>query len=87
MEMTLSNLMANRCLDHQDFLARADILCALDKTVMISNYTRFDCVTAYLRQYTQGWIGFVGTFGHCVRASANSTRRSWREAFLRASAD
>jgi hypothetical protein len=59
MEMTLNNLMSGPVIDHRDFLARADILGALDKTVMISNYTRFDCVTTYLRQYTQNWIGMV----------------------------
>jgi hypothetical protein len=59
MEMTLNNLMTGPSIDHQDFLARADLIGALDKMVMISNYTRFDCVTTYLRQYTQNWIGFV----------------------------
>jgi len=59
MEMTLNNLKSGPVIDHRDFLARADILGALDKTVMISNYTRFDCVTTYLRQYTQNWIGMV----------------------------
>jgi len=59
MEMTLNNLMSNQVIDHQDFLARADILGALSKTVMISNYTRFDLVTTYLRQYTQNSIGMV----------------------------
>ena len=59
MEMTLNNLMSGPNIDHQDFLARAAILGALDKTVMISNYTRFDRVTTYLRQYTQNWIGMV----------------------------
>src|ERR1035441_7693496 len=43
MEMTLNNLMSGPTIDHRDFLARADILGALDKTVMISNYTPFDC--------------------------------------------
>jgi hypothetical protein len=59
MEMTLNNLMSGPGIDPRDFLARADILGALDKTVMISNYTRFDCVTTYLRQYTKNWIGMV----------------------------
>ena len=59
MEMTLNNLMSAQTIDHQDFLARANILGALDKMVMISNYTRFDCVTTYLRQYTQDRIGMV----------------------------
>ena len=59
MEMTLNNLISGPTIDHQDFLARAAILGALDKTVMISNYTRFDRVTTYLRQYTQNWIAMV----------------------------
>jgi len=59
MEMTLNNLMSERAIDHQDFLARVDILGALGKTVMVSNYTRFDSVSKYLRQYTQNWIGMV----------------------------
>lgn len=59
MEMTLNNLMSEQVIDHQDFLARVDILGALGKMVMISNYTTFDRVTTYLRQYTQNWIGMV----------------------------
>ncbi len=59
MEMTLKNLMSEQKIDHQDFLARARTLGALDKTVLISNYTRFDCVTTYLRQYTRNGIGMV----------------------------
>lgn len=57
MEMTLKNLMSEAAIDHRDFLARVDILRALGKMVMISNYTRFDRVTSYLRHYTQNWIG------------------------------
>jgi hypothetical protein len=59
MEMTLNNLMSERAIDHQDFLARVDILGALGKMVMVSNYTRFDSVSRYLRQYTQNWIGMA----------------------------
>jgi len=59
MEMTLNNLMSERVIDHQDFLARVDILGALGKMVMVSNYTRFDSVSSYLRQYTQNWIGMA----------------------------
>src|ERR1019366_1470746 len=59
MEMTLNNLMSEQAIDHQDFLARVDILGALGKIVMISNYTRFDKVTSYLRHYTQNWIGMA----------------------------
>src|SRR5580700_4398193 len=59
MEMTLNNLMSEQAIDHQDFLARVDILGALGKMVVVSNYTRFDKVTSYLRRYTQNWIGMA----------------------------
>ncbi len=59
MEMTLNNLMCDQTIDHPDFLARVDILGALGKMVMVSNYTRFDKVTSYLRHYTQNWIGMA----------------------------
>jgi hypothetical protein len=58
-EMTLNNLMSEQVIDHEDFLARVDILGALGMTVMISNYTRFDMVTSYLRHYTQNSIGMA----------------------------
>lgn len=59
MEMTLRNLTSGDQIDHADFLARVDLLGALDKMVMISNFTRFDLVTTYLRQYTRNRIGLV----------------------------
>ena len=59
MEMTLNNLMNEKEIDQKDFLARADILTALGKDVLISNHTRFDAVTNYLRHYTQSRIGMV----------------------------
>lgn len=59
MEMTLNNLLWEQNIDHADFLARVDMLGVLGKMVMISNYTRFDRVTSYLRHYTQNWIGMA----------------------------
>ncbi len=53
MEMTLRNLLSlGTEVEPADFLARMDTLCALGKTVMISNYSRFHNVTGYLRRYT-----------------------------------
>jgi hypothetical protein len=59
MEMTLNNLMSAKVIDHQDFLDRVDLLGTLGKMVMISNYTRFDGVTGYLRKSTQNSIVMV----------------------------
>lgn len=59
MEMTLNNLMSGRSIDHEDFLARVDMLGALGYMVMVSNYATFDRVTQYLRNYTSDHIGMV----------------------------
>lgn len=59
MEMTLRNLMSNEMIDHKDFLDRADLLGSLGKTVMISNFERFDSVTQFLRRATQDSIAMV----------------------------
>ncbi len=59
MGMTLQDLGTGSGIDHRDFLDRADMLGALGKTVMVSNYRRFDSVTSSLRRYTQERLGFV----------------------------
>jgi hypothetical protein len=59
MGMTLQDLGTGPGIDRRDFLDRADVLGALGKTVMVSNYRRFDTVTSLLRRYTQQWLGFV----------------------------
>jgi hypothetical protein len=59
MGMTLQDLDTGHGIDSRDFLDRADMLGALGKTVMVSNYRRFDSVTSSLRRYTQEWLGFV----------------------------
>ncbi|MGA3327575.1 MAG: TonB-dependent receptor [Terriglobia bacterium] len=60
MEMTLRNLVsAGPEIDRRDFLDRADVLSALGKTVVVSNFSRFDSVTSSLRRYTPQWLGFV----------------------------
>jgi hypothetical protein len=60
MEMTLRNLHSlGEQVVHADFLARVDILRALGRTVMVTNYSRFHNVTTYLRRYTPDRIGMV----------------------------
>lgn len=59
MEMTLKNLSATGEIDHLDFLDRVDILGALGKTVLISNYGEFHRLAAYLFRYTKKMIGIV----------------------------
>jgi hypothetical protein len=59
MEMTLRNLLSAGQVDHGDFLARVDILRALGKTVLISNYVRYYKLVAYLSRYTHKSIGLA----------------------------
>lgn len=51
-EMTLQNLIDGDDIDVEDFLQRVDILCALGKSVMISNYGEFYRLAQYLYQHT-----------------------------------
>ena len=58
-EITLSNLKAGGEVDEQDFLDRADILCSLGYTVMISNYKKFYKIIEYLSQFTKSRMGVI----------------------------
>jgi hypothetical protein len=58
-EMTLKNLTHGGEINHQDFLDRVDILSALGKTVLISNYAEFHRLAGYLFHYTKKKIGIV----------------------------
>jgi hypothetical protein len=59
MEMTLKNLIEGDKIDHKDFLDRVDILGALGKTVLISNYAEYHRLAAYLFLYTKKMIGIA----------------------------
>ena len=59
MEMTLRHLTTGEGIDEQDFLNRADMLSALGKTVLISNFRRFHRLAAYLSRYTKRPIGLA----------------------------
>ena len=51
-EMTLQNLIDGDDINVEDFLQRVDILCALGKNVMISNYGEFYRLAQYLFRLT-----------------------------------
>jgi hypothetical protein len=59
MEMTLRHLTTGDAIDEQDFLDRADTLCALGKSVLISNFRRFHRLASYLSRYTSRPIGIA----------------------------
>jgi hypothetical protein len=59
MEMTLKNLTEGDKIDHQDFLDRVDILGALGKTVLISDFGEYYRLAAYFFRYTKKMIGIA----------------------------
>jgi len=59
MEITMRNLMADGGIDYADFLARADVLAAAGKTVLISDYFEYYRLAAYLRRYTNAPIALT----------------------------
>src|SRR5680860_1356279 len=64
-EITLSNLKTEGEIDEKDFMARADLLCSLGQTVMISNFQEYYKVVEYFSQHTSERMGLtmgVNTF-------------------------
>lgn len=57
LEMTLRQLQIGDAIDYHDFLERVDMLSALGKPVLISNFLRYHRLVTYLARYTQKPIG------------------------------
>lgn len=57
LEMTLRQLQVGDAIDHRDFLERVDVLRALGKPVLLSNFLRYHRLVTYLSRYTQKPIG------------------------------
>ncbi len=58
-EITLNNLLTLGQLDEQDFLDRAELLCALGHTVMISNFKEYFKAVDYIWNYSQEKIALT----------------------------
>lgn len=61
MEITMSNLVdpQSRRVEHKDFLARADMLAACGKTVLVSDHSEFFRLGAWLSRFTKKRIAIV----------------------------
>ena len=57
--LTMRNLIVGGQIDYRDFLARADVLAAAGKTVLISDYFEYYRLAAYLTRYTSGPIALT----------------------------
>jgi len=58
-EITLNNLLALGEVDEQDFLDRAELLCSLGHTVMISNFKEYFKAVDYIWNYSQEKIALT----------------------------
>lgn len=59
-ELTLNDLSSDGQIDEKDFLYRAEIICSLGQTVLISNYFEYYRLVDYLSRITKGKkIGIV----------------------------
>src|SRR5581483_11984295 len=58
-EMTLRNLLSENTVDHEDFLARADLLGALGFAALISRFQPYYQLADYLAGYTDRPIGLA----------------------------
>ena len=58
-EITLSNLRAEGEIDEQDFMDRAELLCSLGQTVMISNFKEYYKLVEYFSLYTKNRMGLA----------------------------
>lgn len=58
-EITLNNLKMDGDIDEKDFLDRADILCSLGHTVLISNYKKYYKLVEYYSNFTKNRMGLI----------------------------
>lgn len=58
-EITLSNLRSDGEIDERDFMDRAELLCSLGQTVMISNFQEYYKVVEYFSNYTKERMGLA----------------------------
>jgi hypothetical protein len=58
-ELTLSNLRNEGEINERDFLDRAELLCSLGQTVLISDYHEYYRLVSYLSRFTKQKIGII----------------------------
>ncbi len=58
-EITLSNLRSEGEINERDFMDRAELLCSLGQTVLISNFQEYYKVVEYFSQFTKARMGLA----------------------------
>ena len=83
MEITMKNLLASGELDLRDFLDRVDMLGAMGRTVLISNYGAYYRLVAYLTLHRPADRPSFGHPGDGGDSGGSAIRRPRKAAFLR----
>ncbi|MGE0589622.1 MAG: TonB-dependent receptor, partial [Cyclobacteriaceae bacterium] len=87
-ELTLNDLSTEGAIDEKDFLYRADIICSLGQTVMISNYFEYYRVADYLSKVTKGKkIGIIMGIYALQKIFEEKTYQNLRGGILESFAD
>ncbi len=58
-EITLANLRSEGEINERDFLDRAELLCSLGKTVIITNFQKYFKLVEYFSQFTKARMGLA----------------------------
>ncbi len=58
-EISLTNLLSEGEIDERDFLDRAELLCSLGLTVMITNFKEYYKLIEYFSEYTKARLGLA----------------------------
>ncbi len=84
-EITLNNLQADSGdVDEKDFIDRADILCSLGQTVLISNYQEYFRLVEYFSRYTKARMGLIMGIDNLVKVFDERYYRSLNGGMLEA---
>lgn len=84
-EITLNNLQADSGdVDEKDFIDRADILCSLGQTVLISNYQEYFKLVEYFSRYTKARMGLIMGIDNLVKVFDEKYYRSLNGGMLEA---
>lgn len=83
-EITLSNLRAEGEIDEQDFLDRAEILCEMGQTVLISNYQEYYKLVEYFSRYTEERMGLIMGYSNLQALFDNQYYKSLKGGMLEA---
>ena len=77
----MKNLLASGELDLRDFLDRVDMLGAMGRTVLISNYGAYHRLVNYLTRYTDRMVGFALGIPAMAEILEEEYYKIWRAGF------